>query len=225
MSILGVIPARGGSKGIPRKNLAEMYGRTLLEWTCRACAGSRELSRLVVSTDDGDIADIAARLGVDVVSRPAELAGDEVPMLPVVEHALTAAGGADLVALLQPTSPLRRAEHIDEAIDALRGSDADTVVSVVPVPHNLVPSSLLRLVDGKLVPLQEEAPLRRQDKERLFARNGPAVLVTRAEVIRGGALYGGDTRPYVMSPEDSIDVDTPFDLELAAFLLSRRETS
>jgi CMP-N-acetylneuraminic acid synthetase len=223
MDVLGLIPARGGSKGVPRKNLAEVHGRSLLEWTCLAGIGSLELSRLVVSTEDEEIASMATRLGVGVLARPAELAGDEVPMLPVVKHALDRSHGADVVVLLQPTSPLRRAEHIDQAIALLRDSGADTIVSVVEVPHNLTPASLLKLVEGKLVPLQSGGPVRRQDKERLFARNGPALIVTRANVIESGTLYGRDTRPYVMTQEESVDVDSAFDLELAAFLLARQE--
>lgn len=223
MEVLGLIPARGGSKGIPRKNLFEVHGRPLLEWTCIAGIESRELSKLAVSTDDEEIASVATRLGVDVLPRPSELAEDHVPMLPVIEHALENSGGADVIVLLQPTSPLRRAEHIDDGVVELRDSGADTVVSVMEVPHRLTPSSLLRLVDGRLLPLEDGGPLRRQDKERLFARNGPAVLATRAQVVRSGELYGDDTRPYLMSQKDSIDVDTPFDLEIAELLLARRE--
>jgi CMP-N-acetylneuraminic acid synthetase len=120
--------------------------------------------------------------------------------------------------LLQPTSPLRRAEHVDGAVDLLLASGADVVVSVVEVPHAFRPSSLMRLEEGRLVALERDTPLLRQQKAELYARNGPAVLVLRREA----RLYERDVRAYVMDERDSLDVDTPFDLELADLLLSGR---
>jgi CMP-N-acetylneuraminic acid synthetase len=225
MEALGVVPARGGSKGIPGKNLVEVGGRSLLEWACRSGLESDRVSRVVVSTDDEAIADAARRLGADVLPRPVELAGDDVPMLPVLAHALDASGEADAVVLLQPTSPLRTARHVDEAVQLLLDTGADSVVSVVRVPHSFVPSSLLRQEGDRLLPYAQGGAMRRQEKELLFARNGPAVVATRAEVIRSGLLYGADSRAYEMSTEDSVDVDEAFDLEHAAWLLERRERS
>ena len=223
MEVLGLIPARGGSRGIPRKNLAELAGRPLLAWTCTAALESTMLTRCVVSTDDPEIAEAARAEGVEVpFMRPAALAGDETPMHAVVLHALEAVG-ADVVVLLQPTSPLRTARHVDEAVRLLLDGDADSVVSVVRVPHNFVPSSLLAERDGRLVPVAEAGATRRQDKEVVFARNGPAVLATRAPVIRDGSLYGDACAGYEMDVADSVDVDTAFELELAGWLLDRRE--
>jgi CMP-N-acetylneuraminic acid synthetase len=158
--------------------------------------------------------------------RPAPLAGDEAPMLPVLVHAVRAMRGqgfdADAVALLQPTSPLRRAEHVDAAIAALEDSGADSVVSVVEVPHQFNPVSVMRLEDQRLRPFADgPAITRRQDKPRLFARNGPAVLAVRTRVLESGSLYGADTRPLVMTAEDSIDVDSPWDIALVEFVLNR----
>ena len=138
--VLGVIPARGGSKGVPGKNLATVAGRPLLAYTADAARTSRRLSRTVVSTDDVAIADAARGLGLDVpFMRPATLAADDVPMLPVLQHALAAireqGDDVDVLVLLQPTSPMRRAEHIDAAVAMLETSGADSVVSVVDVPH------------------------------------------------------------------------------------------
>jgi CMP-N,N'-diacetyllegionaminic acid synthase len=223
MRLLGVIPARGGSKGIARKNLAPLAGRPLLAYTCDAALESTHLDRTIVSTDDEEIAEVARACGVEApFLRPEELSGDEVPMLDVLRHALDAAGDADAVVLLQPTSPLRTAAHVDGAIERFIDSGADSVVSVVRVPHAYSPSSLLELEDGRLVPLHDgAAPSRRQDKAVLYARNGPAVLVVGSDVLRGGSLYGDDSRPFEMEPAASIDVDSAFELELAALLLSR----
>jgi CMP-N-acetylneuraminic acid synthetase len=224
MEILGLIPARGGSKGIPRKNLVRLAGKPLLAYTCEAARASRLLSRAVVSTDSTEIADMALEYGVEApFIRPAELARDETPMLNVILHALDELGEPDAIVLLQPTSPLRRAEHVDGAIGVWLETGADSVVSVVLVPHAFTPGSLLSLGgDGRLAPLGGAAP-RRQDKPRLYARNGPAVLVVKPSVLRAGSLYGRDSRAFLMNREDSLDIDGPFDLELAELLLARRE--
>jgi CMP-N,N'-diacetyllegionaminic acid synthase len=228
MQVLGVIPARGGSKGIPDKNLRVVGGRPLLAYTADAVRASRRMAHAIVSTDSLAIADAARAIGLEVpFLRPPELADDDAPMLPVLQHALREMAhrgrAADAVVLLQPTSPLRRAEHIDEAIAQLERTGADSVVSVVEVPHQFSPASVMRLEDGRLRPYEAGPTLtRRQDKPRVYARNGPAVLAVRAHVLEAGSLYGDDCRPYVMRLGDSLDIDTPDDLELAELLLSRR---
>jgi CMP-N,N'-diacetyllegionaminic acid synthase len=218
VTVVALIPARGGSKGIPRKNLARLGGKPLIAWTLEAVQASDAVTSVVVSTDSDEIAQAVS--GVQILRRPANLAGDDTPMRAVVDHALAELGTPDVLVLLQPTSPLRRSEHIDEAVRLLLESGADSVVSVVEVPHRFGPESLMALDDGRLVPLAEAAT-RRQDKRRVYARNGPAILAVRPDRI-GDDLYGGDCRPYVMRPEDSVDVDEQFDLELAEFLLERR---
>ncbi len=229
MNVLGIIPARGGSKGIPRKNLAPLGGRPLLAHTCEAARASRSLARVIVSTDDEEIAATARRCGVDVpFLRRASLSGDDTPMLDVLLDVLAvfAAEGyrPDAVALLQPTSPFRGSDHIDAAVDLLRTSGADSVVSVVPVPHQFTPSSLMRLDGDRLLPADPAAPARRQDKPVLFARNGPAVLAVRTQVlVDQRLLYGADTRALVMSREDSIDIDDAFDLEVAGLVHAARQ--
>lgn len=215
MDVLGLIPARGGSKGIPRKNLAIVAGRPLLAWTVDAARAATELTNVVVSTDDDEIACAA---GTEVLRRPAELAADETPMLEVVRHAVDELE-PDVVVLLQPTSPLRRPEHVDASVRLLLESGADAVVSVVEVPHRYRPDALMDVVDGRVVP--RGAVRTRQEKDIVYARNGPAVLAIRSRSL-GDDLYYGDCRPYVMNERDSLDVDTPFDLELAELILRAR---
>ena len=224
MDAIGLIPARGGSKSVPRKNLAMVAGKPLLEWTVESARASRSLRSVTVSTDSSEIEDLATALGADVLRRPSELAADDTPMLDVVLHALAKLDPCDAVVLLQPTSPLRRAEHIDGALRILAETGADSVVSVMHVPHRYHPSALLQLVDDRLVPITEGSVVsRRQDLPHLYARNGPAVLAVRSDVVRQArSLYGSDSRPYRMEPEDSVDIDEPFDLEVAELLLSRR---
>ena len=232
MEVLGVIPARGGSKGIPRKNLAPLGGRPLIAYTCEAARESRRLTRVVVSTDDEEIASVARRLGVEVpFLRPASLAADGTPMVDVLVHVVTTFESRDAyrpaaVVLLQPTSPFRRGGHVDAAVDLLESSGADSVVSVIAVPHQFTPSSLMRLDGDRLVRWDEAAaPTRRQDKPNLFARNGPAVLAVRTRVLlEQHALYGADTRGLPMTREDSIDIDDTFDLEVAELLIGARRS-
>lgn len=228
--ILGVVPARGGSKALPRKNLAPLAGRPLIAWTAEAAANSRRITRVILSTDDEEIAEVGRRMGLEVpFMRPAHLAADDTPITPVLIDLLTTLRTRDgyvpeAVVLLQPTSPLRTAEHIDAAVNLLRQTGADTVVSVIPVPHRFTPGSLMRLDGERLVHLSD-APIvtQRQDKPPLYARNGPAVLVVRSSVLlERGTLYGDDVRPFVMPAEDSIDIDEQADLDIAAWLLRRR---
>lgn len=215
------MPARGGSKAIPGKNLAPLAGKPLLAWTLEAAHASETLTRAVVSTDSVEIATASRALDADVLERPAELAGDETPMLAVIRHALAELGAVDVLVLLQPTSPLRRARHIDDAVRLLVDSNADSVVSVVEVPHRYRPESLMRLEGGRLVALADSPATRRQDKRLVYARNGPAVLALRPERL-AERLYTGDCRPYVMDALESVDVDGPDDLRLAELLLVHR---
>ena len=218
--VVALVPARGGSKGIPRKNLAPLGGKPLLAWTLEAARDSTTVERVVVSTDSEEVATLTRELGAEVLGRPPNLAMDDTPMLDVVRHALAELGSPDALVLLQPTSPLRRAEHIDEAVRLLLETGSDAVVSVVEVPHQFTPGSLMELRDGRLEPLAPDAGAvtRRQDKPVVYARNGPAVLALRPERL-GDDLYGGDCRPYLMDLRDSVDVDGPLELELAEALL------
>lgn len=227
MKVLGIIPARGGSKGIPRKNIADLGGKPLIAWTIAAARSAIGLDRVIVSTDDPEIAATARQQGAEVpFLRPPELAGDAAAALPVIRHALEwaqteAALHYDAIAYLQPTSPFRTAADIDQAIEAL--TEADTVVSVVAVPHNMLPASLMEMDEDQhlhfTVPPEQRA-FRRQDKaSRLFARNGPAILAVRSEVIMAGNLYGTRIRSLVMPTKRSLDIDGPDDLEMARAML------
>ena len=208
----------------------------------------------MISTEDEEIAGVARQLGVEVpFLRPAHLAADETPMLGVLTDLVASLEQReqyrpDVLVLLQPTSPFRRAGHIDAAVDLLTSSGADSVVTVVPVPHQFTPSSLMQLQGDRLVPWTDgppegghyesgdvvsggenvvsgfsRTPTRRQDKPLLFARNGPAVVAVRTPVvIDGHTLYGPDTRGLVMPREESFDIDDAFDLEVAERLMASR---
>lgn len=223
MSIFAVIPARGGSKGIPRKNLVRIAGRPLIAYAIEAAQKSASVERVLVSTDDNEIAEVARELGAEVpFLRPLELADDTAPMLGVLRHALlwleSEGVAVEALALLQPTSPLRTSRHVEEAIALFRSARASSVVSVVEVPHHFNPVSVMKLsAQGTLAPFFEDQVIttRRQDKPKAYARNGPVVLICHPETLRSGELYGASSRPYLMSEDASLDIDTPQDLLLA----------
>ncbi len=230
MPLFGLIPARGGSKGIPGKNIVLCAGRPLIGWTCEAAVHSARLEKTILSTDSEEITRVAREWGIEApFQRPPELALDTTPSIDVMLHALDwlEESGADVtgLVLLQPTSPLRTSAHIDAAVKLFAESGAATVVSVVKVPHNYHPSSVMREDGGWLKPFEGEkhSITRRQDLAPLFARNGPAVLIVSAPRLRSGRLYGDRTRPYLMSAEESVDVDDASDLRHADVLLRSRE--
>ena len=224
---LAVIPARGGSKGIPQKNLVLLDGKPLLAYTCAQARNAKTVTRVILSTDDDAIAACAKRFRVEMpFRRPQELAADDTPMLAVLRHALETLRRQeryqpDIVVLLQPTSPLRRADDIDGAVQLLSARRADSVVSVVEVPHQFNPVSLLRMQEDHLVPFfNGQSVARRQDKPAVYARNGPAVLAVSGQVLETqNSLYGNVCLPFIMPPERSVDIDSAFDLGLAEYLL------
>lgn len=220
MEVLGLIPARFNSKGIPRKSLAPLAGRPLVEYTFDAARASRALTRIVVSTDDPDVAALARAQGIDVpFMRPSSLAADDTPMLEVMRHAIGWLRQAEsyesaVIVLLQPTSPLRQASDIDDAVSRLLDTGADVTVSTVEVPHHFAPESLMVEDGAWLTPLRQGTPvLRRQEKPRYVARNGPAVLAARTAYVEAcGHLYQGRVAGSPMDRRHSVDIDGPEDL-------------
>ena len=229
MLVLGLVPARGGSKGVPGKNVRPLAGHTLLEYTARAARESGVLDRVILSTDSPEIADAGRRAGLEVpFMRPAALAGDDTPMLPVIQHALaeTARSGwsPDVIVLLQPTSPLRRPEHIRDAVNVLRDTRADSVVTVVEVPRHLSPDYVMRIDEGRLKPFLPEGAriTRRQDARPAYSRDGTVYAFRRATVERFGGIYGDDCRPLLIDANESLSIDSPADWDEAERLLARR---
>jgi CMP-N,N'-diacetyllegionaminic acid synthase len=226
-TVLAVVPARGGSRGIPRKNVRPLWGRPLIVYTLDAALASRAITRLIVSTDDDETARVVEAHGVPVpFRRPPELATDTARQIDVVRHALQVAEAGDrlvydVVVLLQPTAPLRTAADIDGALRTLSETGADSVVSMSePLIDN--PFYAHTIEGDRPVPLIPNATAftRRQEFPRAYIRNG-AIYAARRSVIAAGALAGSDLRVYIMPPERSINIDTPLDLEVAEFLLSR----
>lgn len=220
MRVLGLVPARGGSKSIPRKNLVELGGVPLIQWTIQAALGSN-LERVVVSTDDDEIAEISQNLGAEVpFKRPAELSSDQTLSIDVVLHALDVLEeDFDAVMMLQPTSPFRTSIDIESAIKII--NDASSVISVVPV-EGTHPARMKFVEDGVLIDPSfaetiENMP--RQDLRPMYIRNG-AIYLTRIADLRHRTFKGALSRALIMPKERSINIDTSFDLALARVALS-----
>jgi CMP-N,N'-diacetyllegionaminic acid synthase len=219
MRVLGLIPARGGSKGVVRKNVRPLAGKPLLQWTAESALAARTLTSVVLSTDDEEIAALGRRCGVDVpFLRPADFATDETPTLLVVQHALRAlerfGRRFDAVCLLQPTNPFRRASDIDACVELLATSKADAVVSVLRVPEEYNPHWVyFREFDGSLrLSTGEREPLpRRQLLPPAFRREGSVYVTRRKVILEGNSLYGARVLGYEVTDADAINIDTPAD--------------
>ncbi|MCI0336614.1 MAG: acylneuraminate cytidylyltransferase family protein [Acidobacteria bacterium] len=227
--VLGLIPARSGSKGVPRKNLKLLWGKPLLEYTAEAAHASSRLSRVILSTEDEEIAEAGRRCGLEVpFLRPVELARDKTPMLPVAQHALRtleAEGDTfDALCLLQPTNPLRRPEDIDQCIELLGRNDVDAVVTVLPVPDEYNPhwvyfsdaDGLLRLSTGESTPIS-----RRQELPPALHRDGSVYVTRRNVLMEENSFYGSRLIGYRMDPERSVNIDSLEDWERAVVMLER----
>jgi CMP-N-acetylneuraminic acid synthetase len=216
--VLGLVPARGGSKGIPDKNLRALAGRSLLDYAARAASASGVIDRIVLSTESDRIAAEGRTVGLEVpFTRPADLARDDTPMLPVIEHAIQSLEDSgwspEIVVLLQPTSPLRTPEHIRQAVQRLRDTNADSVVTVVQLPRHLSPDYVMRLDEGRLVPFLAEGAhiTRRQDARTAFVRDGTVYAFWRRTLRDFRSIYGHDCRPLVVPAHESLTIDTPED--------------
>lgn len=219
--LLALIPARGGSKGVPRKNVRPIAGKPLIGWTIDAALAAGVFDRVVVSTEDPEIAETARACGADVpFMRPAELSADDTPGIAPVLHALDELPDFDVLVLLQPTSPLRSAADIASVVALARSRGARSVVSVCePDAH---PQWTYRMGgDGVLAPWEAATgAARRQDLEPAYALNGAIYYAECALVRESGALVGPGTIGYPMPAERSIDIDTPLDWQIAELLLA-----
>lgn len=233
MKVLAVIPARGGSKSIPRKNLADVAGRPLIAWAIAAARGARRLDRVVVSTEDEEIAETARRWGAEVpFVRPPELATDTVSLIPVVQHALRAMDGlgfrAEAVVSLQATSPGLEGEDIDAAVTKLEEAGADSVVTVARIEHEH-PYWAKRLEGDRVRPFSaetNESYLQRQDLPPAWVFDG-AIFVRRRRLLEEWSgrdfCLGADVRGLPLPEERSLHIDDEIHLEVARVLLGRRQ--
>jgi len=227
LTVLAIVPARGGSKGIPRKNIVPLLGQPLLAYTAQAALAARRLSRLVLSTEDEEIARVGRECGLEVpFLRPPELARDDTPTIPVLQDVVQKLGAAgdvyDAILVLQPTTPLRRPEDIDGAIELLEKTGADSVISFVDVGEKHPARMKFLAPDGRVIDPPFAEPFegqRRQELPKLYLREGSIYLTRRAVLMEHHSLKGGDCRAWLVPEERACNIDTPFDLFLAEQLL------
>jgi N-acylneuraminate cytidylyltransferase len=216
MQLLGIIPARGGSKGIPGKNIRPLGGKPLLAYTALAARAAGICTRLILSTDSEEIAQAGRQWKVEVpFLRPPELARDETAMLPVLQHAVTemrARGFApDAIVILQPTAPFRRADDLRAGFQLLQSDPAlDSVVAVEPVPEHYSPHFVLKIEDDRLLPFIEGGLkiTRRQDAPKAYSRSGDFYFTRINTLMDGHSIYGANCRPYIVSHSDRVNLDT-----------------
>ena len=225
-NILGVIPARGGSKGIPRKNLYHLNGKPLIAYTIEAALKAKSLTKFIVSTDSEEIAMVSKGYGAPIpFMRPSELASDTSLSVDVMKHAtleMEKADGVvyDYLVLLQPTTPLRLPEDIDSAVEKLIATGCDTVITIVDVGATH-PDRMYRIKDDRLVGIMEEgvAMRPRQQLPPVYIRSGDVYACKREVVFGKNSMLGDDCRPVVIPPERAVNIDCMEDLVLAEYYL------
>lgn len=224
--IVAIIPARGGSKGIPKKNIKILAGKPLIVYSIEASLKCKNINRTIVSTDDKEIAEISKRYGAEVIERPRELSKDDTPTILAIRHVVNHLKReenyrTDVVVILQPTSPLREAADIDDAIEKFLKTCPDLVVSVSEAKHH--PFWSFKTQEDKLVPFVKDGfkITRRQDLPKIYVPNG-AIYVISKETIEKDNFFEGDTRAITMSEDRSIDIDSMLDFKIAESLIKER---
>jgi N-acylneuraminate cytidylyltransferase len=219
--VLAIIPARGGSKGVPRKNIREIAGKPLLAWTIEEARKSKYIDRTILSSEDEEIINVARDWGCEVpFKRPRELASDETPGIEPVIDALNRIPGYDYVILLQPTSPLRKVSDIDAVIEACIERGSPACVSVTEPDKS--PYWMYILQDnGKIKQLLEGEFTKRQDIPQVFALNGAVYAADIKWLTRTRTFVTGETVAYVMPKERSFDIDTELDFCICEYLLMK----
>jgi CMP-N-acetylneuraminic acid synthetase len=222
--MIGLITARGGSKGIPNKNMVLLKNKPLLYFTIKAAKKS-VLKEIWITSDSKDILNYAESQGIKCITRPKHLAQDNTPSIEVVKHAVSIIGEENTYCLLQPTSPLRNFKHINEAFEVYKNCNSTTksLVSVSKLPHNFSPKSLMTMTDGILTRVnQNEKIFRRQDKKTYYARNGAAIYIFNSkDIIKSDyKILNGTILSYEMDKIFSLDIDEPIDIHIAELYLN-----
>lgn len=217
MKIVSIIPARGGSKGLPGKNIIDLAGKPLIAWTIEASLKSKYITRTIVSSDDMKILNISKEYGSEVIKRPDKLALDTTPSEPVIENVLQSIENIeeyDYLILLQPTSPLRGEIEIDNAIELLIKKQATALISTKQIDNKNL-KAFTNNQDGYLKGISNnEYPfMRRQDLPKVFMPNGAIYIVSIQEFVKSKKLFTNKTISFEMDEEKSFDIDTYKDLE------------
>ena len=222
-TFLAIIPARGGSKRLPRKNILDLCGKPLISWSIEAALKSKYISKVVVSSDDEEILNISSNFGADIIKRPYELANDTATTFDTVKHTIDNFENYDYIVLLQPTSPLRNENQIDEAIELLEEKQADAIVSVCEMDHSPLWSNTLP-EDGNMRGFLREEILnkRSQDLEKYYRLNGAVYICKTDKLLENKSFFLKDNIfAYIMDRKSSIDIDEEIDFEIAKVLINK----
>ena len=212
-TFLAIIPARGGSKRLPRKNILDLCGKPLISWSIEAALKSKYISKVVVSSDDEEILNISSNFGADIIKRPYELANDTATTFDAIKHTINNLEKYDYIVLLQPTSPLRNVKHIDEAIELLEEKQADGIVSVSEMDHSPLWSNTLPK-DGNMNNFLRDEVLnkRSQDLEKYYRLNGAVYICKTDKLLENKSFFLKDNIfAYIMDRKSSIDIDEEID--------------
>ena len=224
--VVGVIPARGGSKGLPNKNILCLGGKPLIAWTIEAALSSKHIDKVIVTTDSPEIASISESYGADIpFVRPANLATDSSQTIDVLKHSILEMGSDyGTTVLLQPTSPFRSSKHIDEAMSLFWNYDRCATLVSVCRPTKSPYLSFVEDSGGSLEPLFSKRYLgRRQDVPVTYSLNGAIYIMRSEDIMKKDSIFDeGEILKYEMSQFDSIDIDCALDLEYANFLTTKR---
>lgn len=220
-TFLAIIPARGGSKRLPRKNLLDLCGKPLIAWSIEAALKSKYISKVIVSSDDEEILNIAKKYKADFIKRPDELASDTATTFDALKHTLENVGKYDYVVLLQPTSPLRSEKHIDEAIELLEEKSADAIISVCEMEHSPLWSNILdENLDMSNFLRDEVLNKRSQDLPKYYRLNGAIYICKTEELLENkGFFIKENIYAYKMDKKHSVDIDEEMDFVIAEKLM------
>lgn len=219
-TFLAIIPARGGSKRLPRKNVLPLAGKPLIAWTIEAALNSKLVDKVLVTSDDDEILKVSESFGAATIKRPAELAQDTSTSFDAVKHTIENTEKFDYIVLLQPTSPLRTSQHIDEAIQLLESKNADAIVSVTEMEHSPLWANTLP-ENGSMTGFLRDDLLntRGQDLETFYRLNGAIYICRTDKLLEAGSFFIKENiYAYKMSQTSSIDIDTELDFKWAEFL-------
>ena len=220
---LSIIPARGGSKRLPRKNVLDFNGKPLICWSIEASLNSKYIDKTIVSSDDEEILKIAEKNGANFIKRPNELANDTSTTFDAIKHTINNLETYDYVIVLQPTSPLRKAKHIDKAIELLNEKKADAIISTCEVEHSPLWSNTLPEDRNMKLFMREELKNKRsQDLEQYFRLNGAIYICNIKKLLEEKTLFlKKNIYSYIMDRYESIDIDEKLDFEIAQFLATK----
>ena len=223
-TFLSIIPARGGSKRLPRKNVLDLCGKPLITWTIEAGLSSKYIDEVVVSSDDSEILGIASNLKVRSIERPPQLASDTSSTFDAVKHTIDNIESYDYIVLLQPTSPLRNEVHIDKAIELLVSKDADAVISVCEMNHNPSWSNTLdESLSMKGFINKNSLNQRSQDMKKYYKLNGAIYICKTKKLLEEKSFFLKDNIfAFIMSSKSSVDIDKKEDFEFANLYLSKK---